>query len=154
MCCCSAAWTKLSAVPTVERLLAGSKVQVDAALTRYQATHNAVVVSCMPLKEQMLLDLPCKAVNYAQSATDYPTRRVHTVSSLQADPRYGAALAKGSELLGSLQSTGLYQAAVTRLSPLLDMPVTQSAAKAAAPYLNAVTVHLAPAAGQPAPVAA
>ncbi|KAI3430389.1 hypothetical protein D9Q98_004984 [Chlorella vulgaris] len=110
----SAAWTKLSAVPTVERLLAGSKVQVDAALTRYQATHNAVV----------------------------------------ADPRYGAALAKGSELLGSLQSTGLYQAAVTRLSPLLDMPVTQSAAKAAAPYLNAVTVHLAPAAGQPAPVAA
>ncbi len=37
-----------------------------------------------------------------------------------------------------------YKAAVTRITPLLELPAAQSAAKLAAPYVTAVTTHLAP----------
>ncbi|EFN52470.1 hypothetical protein CHLNCDRAFT_138816 [Chlorella variabilis] len=100
----SAAWGKLSAMPAVERLVASSKVQVDAAYGKYKAAHDALV----------------------------------------ADPRYGAAVAKGGELLASLQATAAYKAAWTRLTPLLGLPAAQSAAKIAAPYVTAVAGHLAP----------
>lgn len=65
---------------------------------------------------------------------------------MQADPRYNAAVAKGGELLASLQASAAYKAALTRITPLLELPAAQNAAKLAAPYVTAVTSHLAPAA--------
>ncbi len=70
--------------------------------------------------------------------------RLPIADFVQADPRYGAAVAKGSELLASLQASAAYKAAYSRLTPIMGMPAYQSAAKMAAPYVEAVAGHLAP----------
>lgn len=157
---CSAAWGKLSAMPAVERLVASSKVQVDAAYGKYKAAHDALVVStpgalrqphgCATMaRHQWLLSAPGFLRNPACPRSGAWLPLLHLVlppprPAAQADPRYGAAVAKGGELLASLQATAAYKAAWTRLTPLLGLPAAQSAAKIAAPYVTAVAGHLAP----------
>lgn len=136
-------------MPAVERLVAGSKVQVEAAYGRYRAAHDALVVGAAARCAGQ--PQPCRlTAGWAQLL--HPPAAPHLTASPpppahchpQADPRYSAAVAKGGELLASLQASPAYKAAVTRITPLLELPAAQSAAKLAAPYVTAVTSHLAP----------
>lgn len=182
---CSEAWAKFVHAPAVERLVAASRGQVEAAYSRYMAAHDALVVRGLPclsssvsccgrgtwwlgtpimaahtlvssaacdgtrsggLREPpFCLDARLRALTCTASFAPLPfeTKTSAAVSHWQADPRYSAALAKSGELLAAVQGTAAYQAAAARLAPLLA-PYADQAGKLAAPYLQAVTAHLAP----------
>lgn len=161
-------------MPAVERLVAASRTQVESAFTRYMAAHDTVVVSAMPLSPpspcssslRLLLSSSLSPLSTldGQLAAAAPVRwgLVHDTPSgalraaprpparpralMQADPRYGAAVAKGGELLASLQGSAAYRAASSRLAPLLQ-PYAETATKLASPYVQVSRV----AAGQLTP---
>lgn len=173
---CSEAWSKLAAMPPVERLLQASRSQVDGAWARYQAAHDALVVS------------PCLPADCRLQAAAHP--RLQGLSLPMVRPSLGcaaglhglAAAGSGAGLvcchllheraapstvttcpppLAPAQADPRYASAVAKGSELLSavqgMPAYKAAASrltpylapavdSIAPYVSKAAAHLAPAA--------
>ena len=152
-------------MPAVERAVAVSQAQVEAARAKYSAAHDALVVSgaCCAAVCRAERGCRCHPAGFLPKLTlteldslspfllipprppSHPTPP--TTTTTQADPRYqqlySMAVARGSSLLAGLQASAAYQAAAARLGPLVA-PYAEGCAKVASPYLQAAAAHLAP----------